>query len=136
MDYERMAEQFRGQLEELWNKNKADQLRSQIDDLRHNVDDLTKNYNRLLTTGAAMVTETQRVVTQKTRDGIEEATQNLENQGFAWWMPVAILGAIGLVAWLYRKFAAPSMDGPGQPYTNYSSPQPMSSAEKPFPEQR
>jgi hypothetical protein len=132
-----MTEQFRGQLEELWNKRKADQLRSQIDDLRRTIDDLTTSYNRLVASGSDLVSETQRVVAKKTRDGIEEANENFADRGFAWWMPLAFLGAVGAVAWLYRKVAAtPSVDQGQPPYPNYSgsSETPLSSPTRPVSE--
>lgn len=138
-DYEHLTSQFRGQIEDLWNKRKVDQLRNQIDELRQNVDDLVKSYNRVMATGTDLLGETQRRLTRQAREGVEGVSENvMGEQGFSWWIPVAILGAIGAAAWLYNMFAAGAAEESRPRFTNYpaGSPSPMSSTETTFPEQR
>src|SRR5689334_13415625 len=102
-DYERMIDQFRSQLEDVWNKRKVDQLRSQVDDLRRNMDDLVKSYNRVMSTGADVLGETQRRLAKQARESVDEATEGMAERGFSWWVPVAILGVIGAAYWLYNS---------------------------------
>ncbi len=138
-DYERMTDQFRGQLEELWNKRKVDQLRGQIDDLRRNIDDLVKSYNRVLTTGADLLGETQQKLARQARESMVEVTEQVGERGFSWWIPVAVIGAIGAAVWIYNQVtASTTREGQRQSFTNFpaGSPPPMSSPEMPFPEQR
>jgi len=137
-DYERTIEQFRSQLEDVWNKRKVDQLRSQIDDVRRNVDDLVKSYNRVMSTATDMLGDTQRRMAKQARESLEEATEEMPEGGFSWWIPVAVLGAIGAGIWLYNNFLSGAPEAPRQPFTNQQagSPPPMTSSETPFPEQR
>jgi hypothetical protein len=137
-DYERTIDQFRSQLTDVWNKRKIDQLRSQIDDVRHNVDDLVRSYNRVMATATDMMSETQRRLAKQARESLEEAAEGMPEGGFSWWIPVAVIGAIGAGIWLYNTFMTGVPEAQRRPYTNQpaGSPPPMTSMETPFPEQR
>jgi hypothetical protein len=137
-DYERMLEQFRSQIEDVWSKRKVDQMRSQVDDLRGSVDDLVKNYNRVMSTGADLMGETQRRLTSQVREMADEATSGITTGGFSWWIPVLVLGAIGAGYWLYNMLNVNQPEARPQPHANNPAgfAPPMSSTEMPFSEQR
>ena len=140
-DYERTIEQFRSQLEDVWNKRKVDQLRSQIDDVRRNVDDLVKSYNRVMATATDMLGESQRRMAKQAKESLEEASEGLPEAGFSWWIPVAVIGAIGAGIWLYNNVISGISGAPPaqrQPFPNQpaGNQPPMTSTEMPFPEQR
>jgi hypothetical protein len=137
-DYERMIDQFRSQLEDVWNKRKIDQLRSQLDDLRGNVDELVKSYNRFMTTSADTFGETQRRLAGQAREVADEATAGMSTGGFSWWIPVLVLGAIGAAYWLYTMMFANQSEARPEPRANNQAgfAPPMSSTETPFSEQR
>src|SRR5258708_12595201 len=99
-DFERMIEQFRSQLDDVWERGKVDQLRRQVDEVRRNMDDLVKSYNRVMSTGADVLGETQRRLAKQARVSVEEVTGGMAEGGFSWWIPVAILGVIGAAYWL------------------------------------
>jgi hypothetical protein len=138
MDYERSMEQFRSQLADVWNKRKLDQLRSQIDDVRHNVDELVRSYNRVMGTATDMLGETQRRMAKQARESLEGAAEGVSEGGFSFWIPVAVLGAIGAGVWLYNTFMTGAPEAQRQPFTNQpaGSPPPMTSTQTPFSEPR
>src|SRR5262249_16783587 len=139
-DYERTMEQFRSQLEGVWDKRKVDQLRSQIDDVRHNVDDLVKSYNRVMSSATDLLGDTQRRLAKRARESFEGSTGEVSEGGLWWWIAVAVLAAIGAGIWLYNTFMTGAPEMQRQPFTNVNqpagSPPPMMSTETPFSEQR
>jgi hypothetical protein len=92
-------------------ERKAEQFRSQIEDLRSSLDDLLNNYNKLLPAGAALVASLPGPMKQMAQQAGEEAEnvgENLTPGGFSWWVPVAVVGAIGIGAWLYNTMMSGS----------------------------
>ena len=138
IDYERMIDQFRSQLDDVLNRRKVDQLGSQVDELRRNMDDLVKSYNRVMSTGADVLGETQRRLAKQARVSVEEATGGMAKGGFSWWVPVAILGVIGAAYWLYNSMMSGAPEAERQPHTNFQAgfTPPMTSSETPSQEQR
>lgn len=138
-DYERMIEQFRSQLDDVWNRRKVDRLRSQVDELRRNTDDLVNSFNRVMSTGADVLGETQRRLAKQARESVEEATGGMAAKGgFSWWVPVAILGVIGAAYWLYNSMMSGAPGAERPPHTNFQAgfTPPMTSSETPSQEQR
>jgi len=137
-DYERMIDQFRSQLEDVWNQRKVNQLRSQVDDLRRNMDELVKSYNRLMSTGADVLGETQRHLAKQAQARIEEVTEGKPEKGVSWLIPLAVLGAAGAAYWLYNTLTSGAPEPERQAFTNYPAgfTPPMSSTETPSQEQR
>lgn len=126
-------------------ERKAEQLRSQIEDLRSNLDDVLKNYNKFLASGAEWFTQAQKPVAQaaqKARENVEQAGEGLTEAGIPWWVPVAVVGAIGIGAWIYNTLMTGAQGTPAapppQPFTNYQagSQPPFTSPETSFTEQR
>jgi hypothetical protein len=126
-------------------ERKADQLRSQIEDVRSNLDDLLKNYNRFLASGSEWLAQAQKPVAQaarQARENVESAGEGLTEAGIPWWIPLAVVGVIGIGVWLYNTFmsgtpGAPAASPP-QSFTNYQAgtQPPFTSPETSFTEQR
>jgi hypothetical protein len=137
-DYERMIDQFRSQLEDVWNRRKVDQLRSQVDDLRGSMDDLVKSYNRVMSTGAELLGETQRRLTSQVRSFVDEEAHGMPTGGFSWWVPVMVLGAIGAAYWLYKMMIANPPEARHEPQVNNPAgfTPPLCATESPLQEQR
>jgi hypothetical protein len=134
---EQMASMFGGQLGDLWNKRKVDQLRSQIEDLRHSLDEVGKNYNRVMGTGSELLGDTQRRMARQAGERFEEIGGQLTGEGgFSWWIPVAVLGFIGAAAWLYNQFTSGATETARQPFTTYPAGTQPSTPQPPFMEQR
>jgi hypothetical protein len=92
-------------------ESKAEQLRSQIEDLRSSLDDLLNSYNKLLPAGAALISSlpsSMKQMAQQAGAEAENVGENLTPGGFSWWVPVAVVGAIGIGAWLYNTLMSGS----------------------------
>jgi cytoskeletal protein RodZ len=89
-------------------ERKSDDLRSQIEALRQNLDDVLSSYNRLLGVGTDVVAQMQGPMTsaaRTVRSSVEDAADALPSPGgFSWWIPVAIVGAIGAAIWAFNTF--------------------------------
>jgi hypothetical protein len=89
-------------------ERKSDDLRSQIEALRQNLDDILASYNRLLGVGTDVVMQAQAPVTSAVRtvkSSVEDVADALPSAGgFSWWVPVAIVGAIGAAIWAFNTF--------------------------------
>lgn len=132
-----MANQLRGQIDELWPKRKADLLRGQIDDVRRSVDDLVKSSNRAMATGSEILADTQRRIGRQASEMVGETGEGGEG-GFSWWIPIAILGAVGAAAWLYNMSKSGGTEDMRSQTPNFQAgfQPPRQSTESPFPEQR
>jgi len=125
-------------------ERKAEQLRSQIEDVRSNLDDLLKNYNKFLAGGADWIAQAQRPVAQaarQARENVESAGGELAEAGIPWWVPVAVVGAIGIGIWLINTVMSGRPGAPiapPRPFPNYpaGSQPPFTSPESSFPEHR
>lgn len=91
-------------------EHRADQLRSQIENLRQSMDDVLSSYNRLLGVGTDVVAQAQGPVTsaaRTVRSSVEDVTDALPSMGkMNWWIPIAIVGAIGAAIWVFNTFFA------------------------------
>lgn len=102
-------------------QRKADQVRSQIENLRENMDDVLSSYNRLIGAGADMVSQAQgpmRSMARSVRGSVEDVTDSLPTpSGFSWWIPVAVVGAIGLGIWAFNTFFPQTADQLGDQFS-------------------
>lgn len=91
-------------------EHRADQLRSQIENLRQSLDDVLSSYNRLLGVGTDVVSQAQAPVAsaaRTVRSSVEDMTDALPSVGrINWWIPVAVVGAIGAAIWVFNAFFA------------------------------
>ena len=90
-------------------ERRADQLRTQMETLRESADELVKGYNRFLTAAGDFVNQAQRPMmdfARQARGNVERVREETTSPGpgFAWWMPVAALCAIGCGYWLFTTF--------------------------------
>ncbi len=99
-------------------ERKAEQFRNQIEDLRSNLDDALKSYNKLMSSSADWLTMAQRPIAST----MQQAKNEVENVGgIPWWIPVAVVGVIGIGYWLYNTFFAPVSEQMQQPFANYQA---------------
>ncbi len=118
-------------------ERKAEQLRSQFEDLRGSLDDLIKNYNRLLATGSEMFSQAQRQMARQARENVEQVAETLGEGRFPWWIPVAVIGLIGVGVWLYNTFVMGTTEQPRQHFPHYQAgSQPPATGTESFTEQR
>jgi hypothetical protein len=114
-----MVGQFRGQIENLINRRKADTFRKQIEELRDSIDDTIKAYNKVMTTGSELIGEAPSRFARQARETLGGANMPEEEGGFSWWVPVAIVGAVGAAIWLYNQLTGGGTQPMGQPTTNF-----------------
>jgi len=79
-------------------QNRAEQLRGQIDTVRANFDDLLASYSKLVGAGSDWLTQAREGVQSglglsQARD---DAQSTLGEDSNNWWIPVALLGGIGI----------------------------------------
>lgn len=102
-------------------ERKADQLRSQIETLRQSMDDVLSSYNRLIGVGADAVAQAQRPVTsmaQQVRSNVADVADSVPTVGgFSWWIPVALVGAIGAGIWAFNHFFPREVDNLGDQFS-------------------
>jgi len=112
-------------------ERKAEQVHDQIEDLRANLDDVLRNYNKLMASAADWVASTQGQVSRAARQAkgsMEEAGEELAHAGIPWWVPVAVVGAVGIaiaIANLLGVFAPNEAEHAHEDYThNLAGPTP------------
>lgn len=79
-------------------ERRTEQIRDQIEDLRANLDDVLRNYNKLVAVGADWFASAQGQVSRAARQAkgnVEEVSEELAAAGVPWWVPVAVVAAIG-----------------------------------------
>ena len=79
-------------------ERRTEQIREQIEDLRANLDDVLRNYNKLVAVGADWFASAQGQVSRAARQAkgnVEEVGEELAEAGVQWWVPVAVVAAIG-----------------------------------------
>ncbi len=81
-------------------ERRADQLSRQLDDSRDRVDDLVKDYRELIEAGQGQVRETAK----QTRANVADALSGLTRNPPQWWIPVAVVAAIVILAMLAKNF--------------------------------
>jgi hypothetical protein len=91
-------------------ERRADQLTRQLEDSRDRVDDLVKEYRGLLETGEGQVRATAkevRATATETRANVADALSGLTQNPPPWWIPVAIVAAIVVLAMLAKNYVSP-----------------------------
>ena len=99
-------------------ERRADQFRSQIEDLRERLDDLMHSYNRLVATGTSAVGEATKQVrgaAHQAQEDVSEVGEELARMGIPWWLPVAILGAVGIGVAVFNSMRPPAEEVFQQP---------------------
>lgn len=79
-------------------ERKTEQIRDQIEDVRANLDDVLRNYNKLIAAGTDWFASAQGQVSRaarQARGNVEEVGEGLAEAGVPWWIPVAVVAAIG-----------------------------------------
>lgn len=73
-------------------EKRAEQIRDQLDELRENIGDW-------LSTAQTQMTRT----TRHARRGLRETGEEMAEAGVPWWLPVAVIGAIGIAIAVANK---------------------------------
>ncbi|HLH73052.1 MAG TPA: hypothetical protein VKX96_07190 [Chloroflexota bacterium] len=80
-------------------ERRANQIRAQIEDLRDSLDDILGNYNGLMASITDFLEQARkqmRGVAQQAQQNASEVSEGLAKMGFSWWLPVAIIAAVGI----------------------------------------
>jgi len=87
-------------------ERRADQIRSQIEDLRQSLDELIHHYSgpTAIGTSAFDVAGKQvQGVARQAQENVSDVSEGLAKMGIPWWLPVAILGAVGIGVAVYNS---------------------------------
>ena len=85
-------------------ERRAEQLTRQLEDSRERVDDLVKDYREVIEAGPGQVRATAKETSANVAETLSGLTQNRPQ----WWIPVAVVAAIIIVAILARNLMSSS----------------------------
>jgi len=89
-------------------ERQAEQMRSQIDSMLSSMEDLQRNYNRWMNNPSQFLSQAGVPVSQMARTAqktVENATEDLSQGNFPWWVPVAAIGVVGAAVWIYNMLS-------------------------------
>ncbi|HVB97070.1 MAG TPA: hypothetical protein VNG11_05015 [Chloroflexota bacterium] len=87
-------------------ERRADQIRSQIFDLRKSLDELIHSYNQPMATGTSAFGEAGKQVqgaARQAQQNVSSVSEGLAQMGIPWWLPVAVIGAVGIGVAVYNS---------------------------------
>jgi len=91
-------------------ERRADQLTHQLEDSRDRVNDLVKDYRELIEAGQGQMRATAkevRATATETSANVADALSGLTKNPPQWWIPVAVVAAIIVLAMIAKNFLSP-----------------------------